>query len=148
MRHFLLVVMMFVPFSLMAAIPEFNTLVDKYANNDTVITTVIDRDMIALFAGEMEGIEDVDSIVVVLSEDPAIGEAIIADAKDIAKRVNAETLVAHSSDDINVEVYMLNEGGVITDIIVIIGDEEQRGVSVISGSMSIDDIGELIQVQM
>ena len=148
MRRFLLIIMMLVPFSVMAAIPELNTLLDKYSNNTSVIATVIDRNMMTLFAGEMEGLEAVDSIVVLLSEDATTGDAIIADAKAMAERAKAETLVSHTSDEANVAVYCLKDGDMITDIIVLIGDDEQRGVSVISGSMNIDDIGKLIQVQM
>ena len=92
MRRFLLIIMMLVPFSVMAAIPELNTLLDKYSNNTSVIATVIDRNMMTLFAGEMEGLEAVDSIVVLLSEDATTGDAIIADAKAMAERAKAETL--------------------------------------------------------
>ena len=148
MKHFLLVVMMFLPFSVMADIPEFNTLADKYAVNNSVMVTTIDRDMIALFAGEMEELDMVDKILVILAEEPTLGKAIVEESKAIAKRANAERLIDASNDGTDVEVYVLKDGEMITDIIVIIADDNQMGASVISGRIKPENLGKLIQVQM
>lgn len=146
MKRFLLAVMMFVPFNLMAAIPEFSAMADKYGDTESVIVTTIDRDMIQLFASQMEGIEMIDNIVVILSEDQAVGKAIIDEAKSIVLKIKADELLDANNEGTDVEVYTLKEGDMISDIIVIIGDDSQMGVSVISGSISLEDIGKLIQV--
>lgn len=146
MKRFLLAVMMFVPFNLMAAIPEFSTMADKYGDTESVIVTTIDRDMIQLFASQMEGIEMIDNIVVILSEDQAVGKAIIDEAKSIVLKIKADELLDANNEGTDVEVYTLKEGDMISDIIVIIGDDSQMGVSVISGNISLEDIGKLIQV--
>lgn len=148
MKRFLLAVMIFVPFNLMAAIPEFNTMADKYDDTESVIVTTIDRDMMQLFASQMEGIEMIDNIVVILSEDQAVGKAIIDEAKSIVLKIKADELLDANNEGTDVEVYTLKEGDMISDIIVIIGDDSQMGVSVISGNISLEDIGKLIQVQM
>ena len=140
--------MMFVPFNLMAAIPEFSAMADKYGDTESVIVTNIDRDMMQLFASQMEGIEMIDNIVVILSEDQAVGKAIIDEAKSIVLKIKADELLDANNEGTDVEVYTLKEGDMISDIIVIIGDDSQMGVSVISGNMSLEDIGKLIQVQM
>ena len=146
MKRFLLAVMMFVPFNLMAAIPEFSAMADKYGDTESVIVTNIDRDMMQLFASQMEGIEMIDNIVVILSEDQAVGKAIIDEAKSIVLKIKADELLDANNEGTDVEVYTLKEGDMISDIIVIIGDDSQMGVSVISGSISLEDIGKLIQV--
>ena len=148
MKRFLLAVMMFVPFNLMAAIPEFSAMADKYGDTESVIVTNIDRDMMQLFASQMEGIEMIDNIVVILSEDQAVGKAIIDEAKSIVLKIKADELLDANNEGTDVEVYTLKEGEMISDIIVIIGDDSQMGVSVISGNISLEDIGKLIQVQM
>lgn len=148
MKRFLLAVMMFVPFNLMAAIPEFNTMADKYGDTESVIVTTIDRDMMQLFASQMEGIEMIDNIVVILSEDQTVGKAIIDEAKSIVLKIKADELLDANNEGTDIEVYTLKEGDMISDIIVIIGDDSQMGVSVISGNISLEDIGKLIQVQM
>lgn len=148
MKRFLLAVMMFVPFNLMAAIPEFGAMADKYGDTESVIVTNIDRDMMQLFASQMEGIEMIDNIVVILSEDQAVGKAIIDEAKSIVLKIKADELLDANNEGTDVEVYTLKEGDMISDIIVIIGDDSQMGVSVISGNISLEDIGKLIQVQM
>lgn len=148
MKRFLLAVMMFVPFNLMAAIPEFNTMADKYGDTESVIVTTIDRDMMQLFASQMEGIEMIDNIVVILSEDQTVGKAIIDEAKCIVLKIKADELLDANNEGTDIEVYTLKEGDMISDIIVIIGDDSQMGVSVISGNISLEDIGKLIQVQM
>jgi hypothetical protein len=139
---------MFVPFNLMAAIPEFSAMADKYGDTESVIVTTIDRDMMQLFASQMEGIEMIDNIVVILSEDQAVGKAIIDEAKSIVLKIKADELLDANNEGTDVEVYTLKEGDMISDIIVIIGDDSQMGVSVISGNISLEDIGKLIQVQM
>ena len=148
MKRFLLAVMMFVPFNLMAAIPKFSAMADKYGDTESVIVTNIDRDMMQLFASQMEGIEMIDNIVVILSEDQAVGKAIIDEAKSIVLKIKADELLDANNEGTDVEVYTLKEGDMISDIIVIIGDDSQMGVSVISGNISLEDIGKLIQVQM
>ena len=148
MKRFLLAVMMFVPFNLMAAIPEFSAMADKYGDTESVIVTTIDRDMMQLFASQMEGIEMIDNILVILSEDQAVGKAIIDEAKSIVLKIKADELLDANNEGTDVEVYTLKEGDMISDIIVIIGDDSQMGVSVISGNISLEDIGKLIQVQM
>ncbi len=148
MKRFLLAVMMFVPFNLMAAIPEFSAMADKYGDTESVVVTTIDRDMMQLFASQMEGIEMIDNIVVILSEDQAVGKAIIDEAKSIVLKIKADELLDANNEGTDVEVYTLKEGDMISDIIVIIGDDSQMGVSVISGNISLEDIGKLIQVQM
>lgn len=148
MKRFLLAMMMLVPFNLMAAIPEFSAMADKYGDTESVIVTTIDRDMMQLFASQMEGIEMIDNIVVILSEDQAVGKAIIDEAKSIVLKIKADELLDANNEGTDVEVYTLKEGDMISDIIVIIGDDSQMGVSVISGSISLEDIGKLIQVQM
>ena len=148
MKRFLLAVMMFVPFNLMAAIPEFSAMADKYGDTESVIVTNIDRDMMQLFASQMEGIEMIDNIVVILSEDQAVGKAIIDEAKSIVQKIKADELLDANNEGTDVEVYTLKEGDMISDIIVIIGDDSQMGVSVISGNISLEDIGKLIQVQL
>jgi hypothetical protein len=132
----------------MAAIPEFSAMADKYGDTESVIVTTIDRDMMQLFASQMEGIEMVDNIVVILSEDQAVGKAIIDEAKSIVLKIKADELLDANNEGTDVEVYTLKEGDMISDIIVIIGDDSQMGVSVISGNISLEDIGKLIQVQM
>ena len=148
MKRFLLAVMMFVPFNLMAAIPEFSAMADKYGDTESVIVTNIDRDMMQLFASQMEGIEMIDNILVILSEDQAVGKAIIDEAKSIVLKIKADELLDANNEGTDVEVYTLKKGDMISDIIVIIGDDSQMGVSVISGNISLEDIGKLIQVQM
>ena len=148
MKRFLLAVMMFVLFNLMAAIPEFSAMADKYGDTESVIVTTIDRDMMQLFASQMEGIEMIDNILVILSEDQAVGKAIIDEAKSIVLKIKADELLDANNEGTDVEVYTLKEGDMISDIIVIIGDDSQMGVSVISGNISLEDIGKLIQVQM
>ena len=138
--------MMFMPFNLMAAIPQFDTLVDKYADNEAVMTTTIDRDMIALFAGEMEELDMVDKIQVILSEDAKVGQKIVADAKDIAKRAKAEALIDNKALDVDVEVYTIKDGDVITDILAIIAVEDQMGAIVISGRVTLDALSKLIHI--
>ena len=146
MKRFLLAMMMLVPFNLMAAIPEFSAMADKYGDSESVIVTTIDRDMMQLFASQMEGVEMIDNIVVILSEDQAVGKAIIDEAKSIVLKIKADELLDANNEGTDVEVYTLKEGDMISDIIVIIGDESQMGVSVISGNISLEDIGKLIQV--
>lgn len=146
MKRFLFLAMMFMPFNLMAAIPQFDTLVDKYADNEAVMTTTIDRDMIALFAGEMVELDMVDKIQVILSEDAKVGQKIVADAKDIAKRAKAEALIDNKALDVDVEVYTIKDGDVITDILAIIAVEDQMGAIVISGRVTLDALSKLIHI--
>ena len=148
MKRLILLVLMVLPISVMASIPEFAALVERYSSNDQVTTMSMDKDMIAMLAQNSDGLEDVDDMAIILTENSELGTDIIAATKQIAQKLDAESIVSVDSISEAISIYVLKSDGNVSHIIMTISAEGQMGAIVISGNISIEELGELIQVEM
>lgn len=148
MKRLILLLFMALPISAMASIPEFTALVERYSGNDQVTTMSMDKDMIAMLAQNSDGLEKVDDMAIILTENSELGTDIIAATKQIAKKLDAESIVSVDSISEEISIYALKSDGNVSHIIMTISAEGQMGAIVISGNISIEELGELIQVEM
>lgn len=147
MKKFISLMLMVLPLGAMAQIPEFSKLITKYADNENATIVNLDKSMLAMM-GDMEGMESIDRIELIMTEDKSLGDEIAVATHAIAKECNASALISHNSTEDQITVYTLGEGDKITNIILVISTEGQYGASVITGEIAAEDIGELIHVQM
>lgn len=149
MKRFILLAIMLLPVSLMAQIPQFSKLAEKYGDNEAVTSVNLNKQMMAMFAGENEMIDNLDEIQVILTSDAAIAKKVLDDSKKIVKKIGAEELVSANDDGENFSVYTIRHDGNITNIIVAIdctATDDESGVVVVSGSIPEERLGEAIQI--
>lgn len=147
MKRIISLMLMVLPLSAMAQIPEFTKLVSEYTLDESVTTVNIDKNLIAMMGAEMEGLENIELIELIMTEDKSLGDKIVAKTHKIAKKNDAQVLVSHSSTEDDITVYALGNNDEITHIILAIHTEDQYGAAVITGNIPIEEIGNLIHIK-
>ena len=149
MKRFILMAIMLLPVSLMAQIPQFSKMAEKYSDNDTVTSMTVNKQMMAMFAGDNEMMEYLDEIQILLTSDTANANKILAESKKIVKRIGAEELISANDGSETFSIYTIKEGGNVTDIIIVVdctATSDESGVIIVSGSIPEAILGEIVKV--
>ncbi len=149
MKRFILMAIMLLPVSLMAQIPQFSKMAEKYSDNDTVTSMTVNKQMMAMFAGDNEMMEYLDEIQILLTSDTANANKILAESKKIVKRIDAEELISANDGGETFSIYTIKEGSNVTNIIIVAdctATSDESGVIIVSGSIPEDMLSEVVNV--
>lgn len=149
MKRFILMAIMLLPVSLMAQIPQFSKMAEKYSDNDTVTSMTVNKQMMAMFAGDNEMMEYLDEIQILLTSDTANANKILAESKKIVKRIGAEELISANDGSETFSIYTIKEGGNVTNIIIVVdctATSDESGVIIVSGSIPEEMLSEVVNV--
>ena len=148
MKRIISLMLMVLPLSAMAQIPEFSKLMTEYSTHENVTVINIDKNLIGMMGADIEGVENVELIEFIMTEDKGLGDKITSATHKIAKKHDAKVMVSHMSTEDNITVYTLGNDDEVTHIILVIGTEDTYGAAVITGNIAVKDIAKLIHVQM
>lgn len=149
MKRFILMAIMLLPVSLIAQIPQFSKLAEKYSDNDAVTSMTVDKQMMAMFAGDDEMINYLDEVQMVITSDATIADKILNESKKIVKRIDAEELISANEDGETVAIYIVKDGGNVVNIILLVdctATSDESGVIIVSGSIPEAILGEIVKV--
>ena len=149
MKRFILMAIMLLPVSLIAQIPQFSKLAEKYSDNDAVTSMTVDKQMMAMFAGDDEMINYLDEVQMVITSDATIADKILNESKKIVKRIDAEELISANEDGETVAIYIVKDGGNVVNIILLVdctATSDDSGVIIVSGSIPEAILGEIVKV--
>lgn len=150
MKRFITLVIMLLPLVAMAQGPDFSKLTKRYADNDNVTVMNIGQQQLLAFMDDdddLEDIKNIDNITIMLTQDKALGEEIFNSASKVIKRSNGEEMISTSDEEQTIRVYTTSKDDVITSVIVSIISDEQSGLIVINGTISSEDLNDLIKIQ-
>ena len=137
---------MMLPIMAMAQLPHFAKLGEKYNGMEGVTAMTINKQMIAMFAGENADFDFVDEIQILLSEDAGVASNIVKDAKKAVKKSKIEELVSANDDGATFTVYTKSDGDIFTDIVVVVENEDPSGFIVITGDIPQEKISEIVKI--
>ena len=146
MKRSILLVLMMLPIMTMAQLPQFDKAADKYDGKEGVTAMTINKQMIAMFAGGIDGIDMVDEVQILLSEDTNIAKSIIKDAKKAAKKSKVNEFISANNNGATFSVYTKSENDIITNIVVIVENDTPSGFIVISGNIPEDKIKDIVKL--
>lgn len=146
MKRTILLVMMMLPIMAMAQLPHFSKLNEKYNGQEGVTAMTINKQMIAMFAGGDANFDFVDEVQILLCEDADVAKSIVKDAKKAVKKSKIEELVSANDDGATFTIYTKGEGDIITNIIIVIENEDPSGLIVITGDIPQDKISEIVKI--
>lgn len=146
MKRTILLVMMMLPIMAMAQLPHFAKLGEKYNGVEGVTAMTINKQMIAMFAGENADFDFVDEVQILLCEDADVAKSIIKDAKKAVKKSKIEELVSANDDGATFTVYTKSDGDIFTDIVVVVENEDPSGFIVITGDIPQEKISEIVKI--
>ena len=129
----------------MAQLPHFAKLGEKYNGMEGVTAMTVNKQMIAMFAGENADFDFVDEIQILLSEDAGVASNIVKDAKKAVKKSKIEELVSANEDGATFTVYTKSDGDIFTDIVVVVENEDPSGFIVITGDIPQEKISEVVK---
>ena len=146
MKRTILLVMMMLPIMAMAQLPHFAKLGEKYNGMEGVTAMTINKQMIAMFAGENADFDFVDEIQILLCEDAGVASNIVKDAKKAVKKSKIEELVSANDDGTTFTIYTKGENDIITNIVIVIENEDPSGFIVITGDIPQEKISEIVKI--
>ena len=130
----------------MAQLPHFAKLGEKYNGMEGVTAMTINKQMIAMFAGENADFDFVDEVQILLCEDAGVASNIVKDAKKAVKKSKIEELVSANEDGATFTVYTKSDGDIFTDIVVVVENEDPSGFIVITGDIPQEKISEVVKI--
>ena len=137
---------MMLPIMAMAQLPHFAKLGEKYNGVEGVTAMTINKQMIAMFAGENADFDFVDEVQILLCEDADVAKSIIKDAKKAVKKSDVNELLSANEDGATVTVYTKSEGDIFTDLVVVVENEDPSGFIVITGDIPQEKISEVVKI--
>ena len=146
MKRTILLVMMMLPIMAMAQLPHFAKLGEKYNGMEGVTAMTVNKQMIAMFAGETADFDFVDEVQILLCEDAGVASNIVKDAKKAVKKSKIEELVSANEDGATFTVYTKSDGDIFTDIVVVVENEDPSGFIVITGDIPQEKISEIVKI--
>lgn len=146
MKRTILLVMMMLPIMAMAQLPHFAKLGEKYNGMEGVTAMTVNKQMIAMFAGENADFDFVDEVQILLCEDAGVASNIVKDAKKAVKKSKIEELVSANEDGATFTVYTKSDGDIFTDIVVVVENEDPSGFIVITGDIPQEKISEVVKI--
>lgn len=150
MKRFILLIMMLMPFVAMAQNEGFGSLVEKYSNRDGVTAMNLDKSSLGMFLDgdeDLKDLENIENIIVIITQDKAIGEELSADAAEVVKVINAESMITTSDEDGTYRIYTTTKGDVVSSIIISIVGNEESGLIVIKGVIPIEKLNDIIHIE-
>lgn len=146
MKRTILLVMMMLPIMAMAQLPHFAKLGEKYNGMEGVTAMTVNKQMIAMFAGENADFDFVDEVQILLCEDAGVASNIVKDAKKAVKKSKIEELVSANDDGATFTIYTKGENDIITNIVIVIENEDPSGFIVITGDIPQEKISEIVKI--
>ena len=146
MKRTILLVMMMLPIMAMAQLPHFAKLGEKYNGMEGVTAMTVNKQMIAMFAGENADFDFVDEIQILLCEDAGVASNIVKDAKKAVKKSKIEELVSANDDGATFTIYTKSDGDIFTDIVVVVENEDPSGFIVITGDIPQEKVSEIVKI--
>lgn len=146
MKRTILLVMMMLPIMAMAQLPHFAKLGEKYNGMEGVTAMTVNKQMIAMFAGENADFDFVDEVQILLCEDAGVASNIVKDAKKAVKKSKIEELVSANEDGATFTIYTKSDGDIFTDIVVVVENEDPSGFIVITGDIPQEKISEVVKI--
>ena len=137
---------MMLPIMAMAQLPHFAKIGEKYNGMEGVTAMTVNKQMIAMFAGENADFDFVDEVQILLCEDAGVASNIVKDAKKAVKKSKIEELVSANEDGATFTVYTKSDGDIFTDIVVVVENEDPSGFIVITGDIPQEKISEVVKI--
>ena len=138
--------MMMLPIMAMAQLPHFAKLGEKYNGMEGVTAMTVNKQMIAMFAGGNADLDFVDEVQILLSENADVSSGIVKDAKKAVKKSKVDELVSANDDGATFTIYTKSESDLITNIVIVIENENPSGFIVITGDIPQEKISEVVKI--
>lgn len=144
MKRFLLLIMLLLPISAMATLPEVEKMTDKYTSKEQASVVNISKQMLRMIGRGIAGVEHVDNIVMLSSDNKSAMKGITKRTKKAAKKHKMENLVTLNESAATTYVYTQISNDKITEALVLVIENNKTTLINISGNIPQEVVNNLI----
>lgn len=149
MKKIIVLILMLLPISVMASVPELTALMEKYSTTENVTVVNLTGDMLKMAlaesdeADEAEGIELV-SLSVLTTEVAPLATEISAEVETLIAGLTLSTITNIEADGAKVQIFASKSGETYSDVVVYVRESAELVLVVISGDIPESMMGELV----
>lgn len=144
MKRFLLLIMLLLPISAMATLPEVEKMTDKYTSKEQASVVNISKQMLRMIGRGIAGVEHVDNIVMLSSDNKSAMKGMAKRTKKAAKKHKMENLVTLNESAATTFVYTQISNDKITEALVLVIENNKTTLINISGNIPQEVVNNLI----
>lgn len=152
MKKIFVLMMMLLPVSVMASVPELTAIAEKYSTVENVTVVNLNGDMLKMAMAESgtEGVDGLESLSVLTTEVAALSETVGAEIDAAIAGLSLMTLTNIEADGAKVRILANKSGEAYGDIIVYVRESAELVLVVLTGEINESMVGELVSgmVQM
>ncbi len=146
MKRFLLLIMLLLPISAMATLPEVEKMTDKYTSKEQASVVNISKQMLRMIGRGIAGVEHVDNIIMLSSDNKSAMKGITKRTKKAAKKHKMENLVTLNESAATTFVYTQISNDKITEALVLVIENNKTTLINISGNIPQEVVDSLVGV--
>ena len=146
MKRFLLLIMLLLPMSAMATLPEVEKMTDKYTSKEQASVVNISKQMLRMIGRGIAGVEHVDNIIMLSSDNKSAMKGITKRTKKAAKKHKMENLVTLNESAATTYVYTQISNDKITEALVLVIENNKTTLINISGNIPQEVVDSLVGV--
>lgn len=146
MKRFLLLIMLLLPISAMATLPEVEKITDKYTSKEQASVVNISKQMLRMIGRGIAGVEHVDNIIMLSSDNKSAMKGITKRTKKAAKKHKMENLVTLNESATTTFVYTQISNDKITEALVLVIENNKTTLINISGNIPQEVVDSLVGV--
>lgn len=146
MKKIIVLILMLLPMSVMASVPELTALMEKYSTNENVTVLNLTGDMLKMAlaeSDEAEGIELV-SLSVLTTEVATLATEIGTEVDALIAGLTLSTITNIEADGAKVQIFASKSGETYSDVVVYVRESAELVLVVISGDIPESMMGELV----
>jgi DNA repair protein RadC len=138
--------MLLLPMSAMATLPEVDKMTGKYTSKEQASVVNISKQMLRMMGRGIAGVEHVDNIVMLSSDNKSAMKGITKRTKKAAKKHKMENLVTLNESAATTFVYTQISNDKITEALVLVIENNKTTLINISGNIPQEVVDSLVGV--
>lgn len=148
MKRFITLILMLLPFSAMASIPEIEALANDYSSTDGVTVVNLTGEMLKMAGGEGSdmtiGDEVIDSLLVIVAEKDKHAKAITKKVDKILGKLDLKPISDINVDGTMVKIYMKQLADNKSELVMFVSEDSETALINITGEFTEETMGELL----
>ncbi|MBO7312140.1 MAG: DUF4252 domain-containing protein [Alistipes sp.] len=146
MKRFILLIMLLLPMSAMATLPEVEKMTEKYTSKEQASVVNISKQMLKMMGRGISGVEYVDSIVMLSSDNKSAIKGITKRTKRAVKRHKLQNLATLNEGGSAISIYTQISDNKITEALVLVTEKSKITLINLSGEIPQEVVDSLIGV--
>ena len=146
MKRFLLLIMLLLPMSAMATLPEVEKMTEKYTSKEQASVVNISKQMLKMMGRGITGVEHVDNIVMLSSDNKSAIKGITKRTKKAVKKHKLQNLATLNEGNSTISIYTQISDNKITEALVLVTEKDKTTLINLSGKIPQEVVDSLIGV--